>query len=455
MATNVSNDAIIVSNANRLYRDSSSGGYAYASGNSGIITNNNINNSTTQGYVYRRSDKRNISIYKYKISMQYYNKNKNTTTDIKNESVKSVVIDHNYDINCMPIIYVNMKLDKSLVDDMIRNQNDNLIIFSVSRYDNNTEMKIDTLSFRNKFIYFLPDSVNKMDPVDYNDITDPTMKGDTFTALTLGLLCVDHINANKVLCELSVRDATMYDVVKYITSHMNNLIIEPFSYNDKFKQFILPPHDSVNKALKYLNNQKVFYSTPYRYYQDFDYTYIISSSGIAIERKDDMYNSIVINIRDIDDKDANTLGVITNRTSGTYEVLINYANTQVFDNTLINKSKTKIKGITSEGSTTIDLLNVSSYSKAKTQTIRINNDNDHMMENIEAKNNTENYLVYFSKNDLDTTLFSLNKRISIHNIERYQEFNGNYLLYRKREIYIREDTDFVMNSMINLKRIDT
>ena len=78
-----------------------------------------------------------------------------------------------------------------------------------------------------------------------------------------------------------------------------------------------------------------------------------------------------------------------------------------------------------------------------------------MMENIEAKNNTENYLVYFSKNDLDTTLFSLNKRISIHNIERYQEFNGNYLLYRKREIYIREDTDFVMNSMINLKRIDT
>ena len=138
MATNVSNDAIIVSNANRLYRDSSSGGYAYALGNSGIITNNNINNSTTQGYVYRRSDKRNISIYKYKISMQYYNKNKNTTTDIKNESVKSVVIDHNYDINCMPIIYVNMKLDKSLVDDMIRNQNDNLIIFSVSRYDNNT-----------------------------------------------------------------------------------------------------------------------------------------------------------------------------------------------------------------------------------------------------------------------------------------------------------------------------
>ena len=62
--------------------------------------------------------------------------------------------------------------------------------------------------------------------------------------------------------------------------------------------------------------------------------------------------------------------------------------------------------------------------------------------------------IYFSKNDLDTDLFSINKRISIHNIDRYQEFNGNYLLYRKREVYIREDQNFKLNTMINMRRID-
>jgi hypothetical protein len=77
-----------------------------------------------------------------------------------------------------------------------------------------------------------------------------------------------------------------------------------------------------------------------------------------------------------------------------------------------------------------------------------------MIDNIEAQNNSENFLVYFSKNDLDTNLFSINKRITIHNIDRYQEFNGNYLLYRKREAYLREDSTFLMSSMINLKRID-
>jgi len=401
------------------------------------------------------TDKRSVAAYRYTIALQYLNVAKNISTDIKNECVKSLIIDHNYEVNCMPIVYVNLKLDKSLVDDMIKNQNDNMIIFTLSKYNDSSEMKVNTMVFRKKFIYFLPDNVNKMDPVDYNNITNDQMKGDTYTSLTLGLLCLDHVNDNKTHCEVTAKEVTMSEIVKYITSHINNLIIEPFSYNDTFDQFVLPPHDSVNKALKYLNNQKVFYSTPYRYYQDFDCTYILSSSGRPTERKEDLYSSVILSIRDIDDDNANTIGVVTNKTAGTYEVYVNYANTQVYDNTLINKSKNKVKGITSSGSTETNLLNTASYSKNKTETIRLNNDNEHMMENIEARNNSENFLVYFSKNDLDTELFTINKRISIHNIDRYQEFNGSYILYRKREIFLREDQNFVMNSMINLKKLDS
>jgi len=225
------------------------------------------------------TDKRSVAAYRYTIALQYLNVAKNISTDIKNECVKSLIIDHNYEVNCMPIVYVNLKLDKSLVDDMIKNQNDNMIIFTLSKYNDSSEMKVNTMVFRKKFIYFLPDNVNKMDPVDYNNVTNDQMKGDTYTSLTLGLLCLDHVNDNKTHCEVTAKEVTMSEIVKYITSHINNLIIEPFSYNDTFDQFVLPPHDSVNKALKYLNNQKVFYSTPYRYYQDFDCTYILSSSG--------------------------------------------------------------------------------------------------------------------------------------------------------------------------------
>ena len=399
-------------------------------------------------------DIKTLTSYKYTISLQYLNIRQKVSTDIKTECIKSVIIDHNYDKNCMPVIFINLRLDKSLVDDMIKNQNTNLMILAISKFDNNTELKLEVECLRKKCIYFLTDDVNKMDPIDYNDETEATMKGDTFRKITIGLLVLDHVNSNKTLCEVTTKNATNYDIVKYITSHMRNLFIEPFSYNDTFEQFVLPPKDSVNKALRFLNDQRVFYSTPYRYYQDFNHTYIISSSGKEIKRTDETYSTIVVNIRDIDDVGANDTGVVINRSNETYEVYVSYANTQVYDNTLINKSKNKVRGITSSGSSDISLLNTSSYSTDKYSLERLNNDNVHMIENLEAKANSENFIVYFSKNDLDTDLFTINKRISINNIQRYQEFNGNYLLYRKREIYLREDQTFVMSSMINLKRID-
>jgi len=405
--------------------------------------------------VSRRRDIRSQTEYMYKISLRYVQVKKNKYVDIKNECLKSMIIDHNYEVNNMPILYANMKLDKSLVDDMIKNQNDNTIVVTLNKYDNSSDIKSELNVFNMKFIYFLPDNVNRMDPVDYNNETNETMKGDTYTELTLGLIALEHVNNNKKACEMTAKDISMYSIVKYITSHMNNLIIEPFSYNDKFDQFILKPQNSVSKALNYLNQQKVFYSTPYRYYEDFGCTYIISSSGKAISRKNELYSSIVLSVQDITSKYANNTGVITNRTTGTYEVYVNYANTQVYDNTVANKSKNKIRGITSSGSSDLTLSNSASYSKNKMNYVRLDNDNEHMIDNIEADNNTKNFLVYFSKNDLDTDLFSINKRISIHNIDRYQEFNGNYLLYRKREMYLREDQNFKLTTMINMRRIDT
>lgn len=398
-------------------------------------------------------DNRSQSEYRYRISIQYLDTAKNIATDIKNESLKSLIIDHNFDNNCMPIVYANLKLDRALLDDMILNMDKNLIILTVSKYDNLTDLKLNVTCFRNKFIYFTPDNVNKMKDADYNEETEATMKGDTYSEVTLGLLCLDHVNNNKVKCELTAKDITMYNIVKLITSHIPSMIIEPFNYNETFAQFNLKPQDSVNKALRYLNNYRVFYSSPYRYYEDFNFTYIISSSGKATQRKDERYSSVVLQIRDPTEDDANSTGVFTNRSTGTYEVYVNYANTQVYDNTIQNKSRNKMLGITSSGASLKTLRNNASYSNTKIHNVRLTNDNIHMLDNLEYQDNMENFLLYFSKNDLDNDLFTINKRITIHNINRYQEYNGEYLLYRKREVYLREDETFVMSSMINMKRL--
>lgn len=392
--------------------------------------------------------------YKYKVEMSYLDLVRNKNTIIRTECIKSVIIDHNYDVNCMPIVFAVLQLDKTLVDDMILNINNNLILMAVYKYNDLTETKEEIEVFRDRFTYFLSDDVNKNESIDYNEINMDENIGNLYRRLTIGLMSVSHINNNKKMIELNVTNNTIYDCVKYCMSHFNNLIIEPFSFNDTYDRIIMPAQESVNKALKYLNSYRVFYYTPFRFYQDFNYTYLISSSGRAIPKNNELYSSVVIQIKDIDEIDANDIGIAVNKASNTYEVLVSYADTNVYDNTLSNKSRTKIKGISSSGSTTKSLLHTTTYLKDKVKNIRLNNDNDNAIYNLEADSNSKNVLLYFSKNDLDMDLLTINKRISVHHIDRYTEHNGDYLLYRKRECLIRENESFIMNTMVNLRKIE-
>ena len=399
-------------------------------------------------------NKRIYSQYRYKAEMTYLNLDKNVDTSVRVEFIKTIIIDHNYDKNSMPIIFVTMKLDKSLVDDMILNINKNLILLAIYKYDNLSDTKEEVEIFRDKFTYFLPDGVNANDPIDYTEENEKEHQGNTFRDVVMGLISINHINRNKKYLELNTVNSTIYDCARYCTSHFDNLVIEPFIFNDTHKRIIMPGQESVRKALEFLNSYRVFYYTPFRFYQDFDYTYVISSSGLAIPKDNELYSSIVINIRDILESDANDIGLVENKTSGTYEVPVSYVNTSVYDNTIANKSRTKLKGVSSTGSIEKSLNNVADYSEDKISKIRLNNDNDNMIYNLQADTNNKNVLVYFSKADLDSTVFSINKKISVHHIDRYQQYNGNYLLYRKRECYIREDSTFVLNTMINLRKVD-
>lgn len=399
-------------------------------------------------------NKRIYSQYRYKAEMTYLNLDKNVDTPLRVEFIKTIVIDHNYDKNSMPILFVTMKLDKSLVDDMILNINKNLILLAIYKYDNLSDTKEEVEIFRDKFTYFLPDGVNANDPIDYTEENEKEHRGNTFRDIVMGLISINHINRNKKYLELNTVNSTIYDCARYCTSHFDNLVIEPFIFNDVHKRIIMPGQESVRKALEFLNSYRVFYYTPFRFYQDFDYTYVISSSGMAIPKDNELYSSIVVNIRDILESDANDVGLVENKTSGTYEVPVSYVNTSVYDNTIANKSRTKLKGVSSTGSIEKSLNNVADYSEDKISRVRLNNDNDNMIYNLQADTNNKNVLVYFSKADLDSTVFSINKKISVHHIDRYQQYNGNYLLYRKRECYIREDSTFILSTMINLRKVD-
>lgn len=391
--------------------------------------------------------------FRYTVSMAYLDQKRGKSTNIKTECIKFIIIDHNYDENNMPIVYASLKLDRVLVDDMILNCNDNLIMLAIHKYDDLTDEKQEIECFRKKFTYFLPNDINKYDPIDYNEETESEHLGNTYRDVTLGLMCIDHINNNKRSFKILSKDTTIGQATEQVMDHFDNLIMEPIGDSTIIPQLMLPEKNSVSKTLMALNNVRVLYDTPYRYYQDFNFTYLLSSSGRAIKKRDELYSSVIFEIENIVSPKANEIGVIINKSSQTYQIPVNHINTEVYDNTIINKSQTNLIGMTSSGSTKTSLKNKASYSTDKDITIRLNNDNEGMLNNIAADKNNNNFLVYIQKTDLDADVLSLNKRITIHHVDKYKDHNGDYLMYRKRECYLREDTTFTLNTMINLKEI--
>ena len=441
-----------------------------------------------------------LSSYEYKIRLQYKGGEKDR--EVKTQSIRNVVIDYNYSDNVMPIIMVNMRLEKKFVDDIIAHQNDAYFILTISGHDTVSSYSTDLNAINVKCTYFIPEELNKLDKVEYSaDSTDEDNGGLSYTQATLGLICVDHINNNKVQCAITTRDITPQQLIKDMTSHINNMVIENLAYNDTYKSIIIPPNmsDSVNKTLQYLNNQKVFYNTPYRFFQDFNVSYLISSSGNAIrspvsDMSGNTNGNILIKITEVDDLTTSLSGIISqtintllnsfglgslgsslvsavssigslmdsisnfslngsSSAGGTIRVGVNYGNTVIFDNTISNKSQNKLKAMTESGIAEAEYTNRSQLVKSSYHSQRINNNNVNMISNIAFMNNANKYFIYFSKVDLDCTLFTPLKSITINNTDRYQELNGRYLLFRKKESYERINENFVLNSFIFLQRI--
>ena len=113
-----------------------------------------------------------VSCWKYKIELTYLDIKNNKNTKIKNECLKSLIIDHNIDKNCMPVLYANLSLDRALIDNMISNINTNLFIISIYKYDDLLANPLDILCLRKKFTYYLTDDLNKNDTIGVSNTNE-------------------------------------------------------------------------------------------------------------------------------------------------------------------------------------------------------------------------------------------------------------------------------------------
>lgn len=399
----------------------------------------------------------NATTYKYTMEMEYINGN--TSIKIDPKMITNMVIDYDYDNLNMPVIYATLSLNKKFIDDMINNTTKALISLTIYKGIENSPNTVNTVYFRDQFIYIIPDNLNQSDYLDYSGTN--AGREDMFKTIVIGLMSLKNVNDNKTLTN-TVINGTMINAIQYTTKHIKNMLIEPLDYNIPLKSLTIPPKSTVSNALKFLNNISVFYKTEYRFFLDFAGGYLLSRNGKPVQSKTEQIMSVIIDVGTIEtDNKYFGVGMVTDMEKKAYIVPVVYGvecNTDI-DKSVTEQLYTNINTISTSGTTANkDLdINNSEYNKSKTMYVRLGNDNTNKLSNISSAIESNRVVLSISKAGLDSTIFTPNKIYTVNNYAPLskKDATGSFILVRKREQYNRESKYFAQNLYLTFKKVAT
>ena len=385
------------------------------------------------------------AVYKYKIKLIYMIDNKEYILDHKN--IHNLLIDYDYDNKNRPTLFMKVSIDKNILDDMIKNKDTNTITLVINKYNTLSEFHIEEEYIKSQFIYFLSEELNYQKDLDYEGTEKDTE--DKFKVINLGMMKKELIDNNKVLINDVIRDTDMMNIVYKHLSHMN-ILIEPFINQKPIKHFIIPPITSITSFIEYMNNYNNLYDTKYRLFFDHNRTYLLSSSGNSVKAKDEDYFSVIININNTITDDSKNQGMYTDNFTNSYIIDMDTNDIEIYKDKNIELSRNTLIGVDNEGN--IKKTSISNNNIEKVKIERITNNNLEKINQIK-EDISSNTIINIHKVDLDSSVITINKQYIVKNYINLRENDGTYLLSRKREIYIREGDDFILSTILTLKKI--
>lgn len=390
--------------------------------------------------------------FRYKVTLRYVMEN-NDEIIIDSNQISYVAVDKDFDNNNMPVIAIVASIEKDVLDDMIRHVNDNILTLGIYRYDvNNQTDNITKKCIHDRFIYILPDDISKTAVIDY---PNGEGKEGLYKDVTLWLLPQDAVNNNKQPINGIFKNATMNTMILNSTNYLGKMLLEPIKYDNKYDQVIIPPQNSISEYISFLNNDlSVFYDTPYRFFIDFDMTYIVSSSGHVVKSKNESIFTFDIQISSIIPQEEDDTGMYIDKRNNKNVIYVNSANVNYTRNNITNKMVNSITTIDSSGNVykkDVESNNTKVTKKLST-IINLSNTDNNAVNNIVSSLSMNNVGVSIVKNDLDANVFTMNKEYIITD-NTHPEFNGRYLISSVKQMYTKQTEQFVMATILNLKKI--
>lgn len=394
--------------------------------------------------------------YKYRIELRYVNSS-NVEVSIDSLQLQYILIDKDFDNMNMPVITLFGSVEKNILDDMIRNINNSIVTLGIYKYDStNQRDNISDKCFNDRFIYIMNEDLSKTDKLDNPDGIDNKIGNSNYKEVTIFLIQQDAINHNRQTINGVYHNASMNSLILQASNYLGKMLLEPIKYDTKYDQIIIPPIDSISSYIRFLNdNIGVFYDTPYRFFIDFDATYIVSSSGNPIRARNQYIYTVAIDIKEIDPLTVDEEpGAYVDLKSGKYTIGINTASVEYNKNQVTNKMVNMATVINAKGdvfSQDID-ENKAKITNTINQIMYVSNNDKNVINPIRHNIELGNVSISIVKNDLDAALFTINKEYII-NDPMHNEYNGRYILTRSRQLFTKQNEDFIMSTILTFRKV--
>ena len=385
------------------------------------------------------------------IGRQAYNANaqlafdyKGGRVEIQQEKIAYIMVEHDYENQVLPIIYISLSVNNSLYEKIIRYKDSAKFYLNIQKINKQSSTSIGKTVISGSFNY-IPSTTNPNFREVLHD--DSTIEDSSYKRIMIGLVSIELTNKlrkpfngiynnidQKTLIAMALEDT--------------NCVIESIKYNNRYKSILIPPISSRYKMLQFIFEKDNFYDTKFRYFMDFERSYLVSKCGIVTPSNDGQLDSIIFDIRSLTEQESIYDGISVK--NGSYYVYINPANCNVTLNQGTEKVANQIISIDEDKEIqTLDLsINKTEGSTDKQMFLRVKNAALYKNE-LE----TDTVTIELLKNHIDGSPFLPNKEIYINNYGEYSKYNGKYFMIYKKEFYKCIAGEFIVSCVLGLKKI--
>lgn len=365
--------------------------------------------------------------------------------NISSEKIIYIMIEHDYENKVLPIIYLSLAVNSDLYSKIMNNKNSAKFYLNINKQNVSSSSSLSKKSICGTFNY-VPSDSNPNYSESLNK--DTSMSDSSYKKIMLGLISIDLTNQLRKSFNNVYNNIDTNTLIS-LALEGTKPVIEKIKYNKTYDRILVPPISNRLKMLEFIFGKDEFYDTNFRYFIDFEKSYLLSKSGDAIDAGDGQIQSVILDIRSVTAQEAYYEGIEVK--NGAYYIYVNPAASNVTLNQGTEKVANEIVAVDDDTSEVKKIpLNINNTEGSDTKQMFIRTSNAALYKN-ELESNT--IVIEVVKQNIDGSYFTPNKAISISNYGEYSKYNGKYYMVYKRELFKPMGSQFEVSCSLGLKKV--